>query len=240
MERRRFIKLCGTTAALAGLQFRYLDMVRAGEAKSFNKVKLVDGQGNPLKAKDLSTKEAYIFNYPFKSTPCFLINLPAKAAGGATLPAADGDYTWGGGVGPGGTVVAYCAICAHQLTFPNKDHAPINYYGPESSSKAAGGRGGVIVCCEHDRLYDPGDGGRMIATDKKATPPLAAIILEYDAASDEIFATGVVGENQFDSFFKSYKRELAAEYGPGVAKEPIADTSAALLVSQFTKVVDKC
>src|ERR1039457_5774173 len=81
MERRRFIKLCGTTAALAGLQLRYLDMVRAGEAKSFNRVKLVDGQGNALKAKNLSTKEAYISNYPFKSTPCVLINLPAKAGG---------------------------------------------------------------------------------------------------------------------------------------------------------------
>ena len=47
MDRRRFIKICGTTAALAGLQTTYLETIRAAEMKPFNRVKLMDAQGNP-------------------------------------------------------------------------------------------------------------------------------------------------------------------------------------------------
>lgn len=237
MDRRRFIKLCGTTAALVGLQARYLESARAGEMTAYNKVKLVDAQGKPIKAKDLTTKEAYIFAYPHKGTPCFLINLPS-APGGMTLTADNGDYAWPGGVGPEGKIVALTAICAHQLSYPTKDHTPISYYANEQSEVA--GKSGVIVCCEHDRVYDPAQGGKMTATSKKGTQPLATIVLEYDAATDELYAKGVIGGARFDDFFKSFKRELIEEYGPGVAKEDVADTTQVTLLSQFTKQRDQC
>ena len=238
MDRRRFIKVCGGTVALAGLQTTYLETIRAAEMKSFNRVKLVDEQGNPLKAKQLSAEEAYVFNYPYKSTPCFLINLATKPAGAMTMKADDGEYTWKGGVGPNGSLVSYSAICAHQLSYPTKEHTPISYTGPTVSKLS--GTSGKIVCCEHDRVYDPAQGGEMVVTTKEVTQPLAAIVIEHDAGSDEIYALGVVGGMVYDEFFRSYKRVLLAEYGPGVAREEVKESAAAILLSKFTKGVDKC
>jgi Rieske Fe-S protein len=238
MDRRRFIKLCGTTAALAGIQGLQVGQANAAEMQKFNRVKLVDDKGAPLKTSSLSTTEAYIFTYPFKGTPCFLINLGSKPAGNVALTCNDGDYVWPGGVGGKGTVVAYSAICAHQLSYPNKEHTPISYMGSESSKVA--GRAGVIVCCEHNRVYDPAEGGKMVATDKKATPPLLTIMLEHDSATDELFAVGVLGGATFEEFFKSYKNELREAYGTGVAKEEMADTTPTVLLSQYTGVCDRC
>lgn len=238
MDRRGFIKICGGTAALAGLQTTYLETIRAAEMKSFNRVKLVDAQGVPLKAKQLTTDEAYVFHYPYKSTPCFLINLAAKPADPMTMQADDGEYAWKGGVGPNGSLVSYSAICAHQLSYPTKEHSPISYTGPAVSKLA--GRPGLIVCCEHDRVYDPSQGGKMVVTTKEATQPLTAIVIEHDAGSDEIHAVGVAGGLLYDEFFRSYKRTLLAEYGPGVAREEVANTAATILMSKFSGGIDKC
>ena len=238
MDRRRFIKICGASAALAGLQAGFPTFGGAAELKEFSRVKLVDSKGQPIKAKDLVTTDAYIFNYPYVSTPCFLINLPTKPEGGESLKADSGEYTWDGGSGPNGTVVAMTAICAHQLSYPTKDHTPISYYATEKSEDA--GRSGVIVCCEHDRVYDPAHGGKMVATSKKATQPLASIRLEYDPATDELYAKGVYGGARFDDFFKAYKKELMGEYGPGVAKQETKDTAAVVLLSEYSPQRDKC
>ncbi|MDD5249177.1 MAG: hypothetical protein PHY45_09335 [Rhodocyclaceae bacterium] len=238
MDRRGFIKICGGTAALAGLQARYVQAVSAAETKNFNRVKLVDGDGNPIKASQLSSEEAYIFHYPYKSTPCFLINLPAKPAASMAMQADDGEYEWKGGVGPNGSLVSYSAICAHQLSYPTKEHSPISYTGGTVSKLA--GRGGMITCCEHDRVYDPSQGGKMVVTSKEATQPLAAVVIEYDGANDEIYAVGVTGGLLYDEFFRSYKRALLAEYGPGVAREEVSGTTATTLMSKFTGGFDKC
>ncbi|HUW51715.1 MAG TPA: twin-arginine translocation signal domain-containing protein [Sulfuricella sp.] len=237
MDRRHFIKFCGVTAALAGFQSGYPGL-SAAELKEYNRVKLVDGKGQPIKAKNLTTKDAYIFNYPFMSTPCFLINLPTKPPGGDKLVGSNGEYTWEGGTGADGTVIAFTAICSHQLSYPTRDTSPISYYATEKSEDA--GRSGVIVCCEHDRVYDPAQGGKMIATNKKATQPMAAIRLEYDPATDELYAKGVYGTERFNDFFKAYKRELLEQYGPGVAKQEVADTTVVTLMSEFSATRDKC
>jgi arsenite oxidase small subunit len=238
MDRRRFIKICGGTATLAGLQTTYLETIRAAETKSFNRVKLVDATGVPIKATQLSTEEAYIFHYPYKSTPCFLIRLATKPAAAMTLQSDDGEYGWQGGIGPNGSLVSYSAICAHQLSYPTKEHSPISYTGPKVSRLA--GSAGKIVCCEHDRVYDPAQGGKMVVTSKEATQPLTAIVIEHDAGSDEIFAVGIAGGLLYDEFFRSYKRALMAEYGPGVAREEVAENAATILMSAYTGGADKC
>ena len=110
MDRRGFIKICGGTAALAGLQTTYLETVGAAEVKTFARVKLVDEQGNPIKASLLTTEEAYIFHYPYRSTPCFLVNLAAKPADPMTMQSDDGEYKWSGGIGPNGAVQATCSL----------------------------------------------------------------------------------------------------------------------------------
>ena len=80
----------------------------------------------------------------------------------------------------------------------------------------------------------------MVVTTKEVTQPLAAIVIEHDTGSDEIYALGVVGGMMYDEFFRSYKRVLLAEYGPGVAREEVKESAAAILMSKFTKGVDKC
>lgn len=237
MDRRRFVKLCGGTAVLAGLQANYAEIVRAAEPRMYKRVKLVDDDGNPLKAARLSLEEAYVFNYPFKATPAFLIRLPA-AADTITLKADDGEYAWRGGVGPGGALVAYIAICPHQLSYPTREHTPIAYSGSVAGKTA--GKPAMIVCCEHGRVYDPSLGGQMVARNKKDTPPLAAILIEHDAVSDEIHATGVAGAPVFDEFFRAYKKPLIDEYGPGVAREEVADTAVATLLSKYSQAARSC
>jgi len=238
MDRRGFIKICGGTAAMAGLQTTYLQTVRAAETKSFNRVKLVAANGSPLKAAQLSGDEAYVFHYPYKSTPCFLINLSAKPAAAMTMKADDGEYDWKGGIGPNGSLVSYSAICAHQLSYPTKEHSPISYTGGTVSKLA--GRNGMIVCCEHDRVYDPSQGGKMVVTTKETTQPLTAIVIEHDAATDEIYAVGVAGGLLYDEFFRSYKRALMAEYGPGGAREEVKDSAPTLPMSKYTGGSDRC
>jgi Rieske Fe-S protein len=222
---------------MAGLQMTYLQTIQAAETKNFNRVKLVDGDGNPLKASKLNSDEAYIFHYPYKSTPCFLISLGTKAPG-MKMQADDGEYEWKGGIGPNGSLVSYSAICAHQLSYPTKEHSPISYTGGNVSKLA--GKGGMIVCCEHDRVYDPSHGGKMVVTTKEATQPLAAIVIEHDAGTDEIYAVGVAGGLLYDEFFRSYKRALLAEYGPGGAKEEVKDAAPTTLMSKYTGGADKC
>lgn len=237
MDRRRLIKICSVTAALAGLQGGALGSANAAELKEYKRVKLVDDKGQAIKTKTLSTKEAYIFNYPFKGTPCFLINLESKAVGGEKLTADSGEYTWDGGVGPDARVVALTAICAHQLAYPSKDHTSISYYPPGGNPDAE--KSGQIVCCEHARIFDPAHGGKMVAHNKQ-TQPLASIRLEYDAGKDELYATGVYGAQRFDDFFKAYKQELIDEYGPGVAKQEATDSATVVLLSKYSAVRDRC
>jgi hypothetical protein len=80
----------------------------------------------------------------------------------------------------------------------------------------------------------------MIATGKKATQPLASIRLEYDPASDELYAKGVYGGARFDDFFKAYKKELMEEYGPGAARREVADTAKTVPMSEYTQQWDRC
>jgi len=44
-----------------------------------------------------------------------------------------------------------------------------------------------------------------------APQPLAAILLEHDAGTDEIYAVGTLGGEMFNEFFKKYEFKLALE-----------------------------
>jgi ABC-type glycerol-3-phosphate transport system substrate-binding protein len=75
----------------------------------------------------------------------------------------------------------------------------------------------VIHCCADHSVYDPASGARVLAG--PAPQPLAAVLLDYDPATDELTALGTVGAEQFDAFFKKYEFKLAMEHGQ--AKAPI-------------------
>jgi len=235
MDRRNFIKVCSASAAAiaAGAQSR---LVYSGTAKDYAKVKLVDVDGQPLKASSLSQKEAYVFNYPYAGTPCFLISLPAAAPAGAALKTEAGEeYSFAGGVGPNKNVVAYLAICTHQMAYPKKTESQMGY---NAGLSEVAGRTAVITCCAHNSAFDPAAGGKVMTG--KASQPLPAIRLEHDAATDELYATGMYGAELIDTFFKNYKAKLNAELGFGKYRQEAKGTTPAVLLSKYSAEADSC
>jgi len=115
-------------------------------------------------------------------------------------------YAAPAGVGPNRSIVAFSAICAHKLMYPT---TAISFIGLRS-----GGRGEpqhVIHCCGDNSRYDPLHGARVI--DGPAPQPLAAVLLEWDAASDQLHAVGTRGGERFDAFFEKYATKLEVETG---------------------------
>ncbi|HUX89884.1 MAG TPA: hypothetical protein VMV48_04250 [Gallionellaceae bacterium] len=235
MDRRSFIKICSAVAVTGTMSPCFVQQTQAAELIAYSRVKLVDKQGNAIKASSLNGSEAYIFHYPYASTPCFLINLE-KPASNSKLATSDGtEYEWRGGVGSNKSIVSYNAICSHQLAYPSKDVSLITYNAKQSE---VAGRAGVITCCAHNSVYDPAQGAKVLSG--PAVGPLSAISLEHDPATDELYATGVYGGTLFDDFFKAYKTQLNAELGPGKAKELVTNTAQVIPFADHTQTRIQC
>lgn len=233
MDRRGFVKLCAGSAAMLvmGAQVAW-----ATGFEDLPRTLLTDANGKAFKTAELGTHEAYVFHYPYKGVPCFLINLGKPAAEGMRLNAeGTGDYDWPGGVGPQRNLVAYVAICSHQMSAPNKTASYLRY--AKSGSELAGGES-RIVCCAHASVFDPAQGAKVLGG--QATYPLVPVRLEYDAANDTLAATGVAGLHLIQQYFKAYKRDLIEQFGAGVYREAVGDTSALQLLSQYSSMVPEC
>jgi arsenite oxidase small subunit len=205
VRRRRFLG-CGAVAGVALLRGAWPAAARgAAEAQVQRsaRVRLVLEGGAPLRASTLTPHADYLFFYPFDGTPCFLLDL------GTPIPPADvpmrtGDrYAWPGGVGRDRSIVAYAAICPHTYTHPTREAAMIHYFPPDQPATVAQ-RGGVITCCVHGSAFDPARGA--VPLQPPAELPLAAVVLEWDEASDGLSAAGIVGRPVFVEFFRSFPR----------------------------------
>ena len=205
MERRGFIRFCAAGAIAGAAPLVAAD----ARAQRYPRARLVDENGDPLRAKAIPPNRNLIFHYPYASTPCFLINLGRPAKGSARLKTVDNrPYEWSGGIGAQRAIVAYSAICAHRLTYPTREISFISY----RAEKGAGNKlGAVIHCCSEHSQYDPAEGARVVAG--PAPQPLAAILLEHEAKSDEIFAVGTLGGEMFNDFFDKYAFRLSLEHG---------------------------
>ena len=206
MERRDFVKLCAASAAGASLP----DASAKGlEARSYKRVKLLDDRNQPIRVASLAKGVSYVFEYPFGSTPAFLIRLDKPVPGGVTLKTESGDdYQWSGGVGPDKSVVAYSAICAHKLTYPTKQ---VSFIGYRHAPSPVAGPGRVITCCSDRSVYDPSAGARVVSG--PAPQPLCTILLEHDTKADEVYAVGTFGGEMFSEFFKRFEFRLQLEMG---------------------------
>lgn len=174
----------------------------------YSRARLVEASGKPLRARSLAANRNFIFHYPFAGTPCFLLNLGAPTKPAARLKTArEESYEWPGGVGAEHSIVAYSAICAHRLTYPTREISFISY----REEKSAGSRfAHVIHCCSEHSQYDPAEGAKVLAG--PAPQPLAAILLDYDAKSDGLYATGTLGGELFNEFFSKYEFRLALDF----------------------------
>jgi hypothetical protein len=73
-----------------------------------------------------------------------------------------------------------------------------------------------------------------------APQPLAAILLDYDGATDGVAALGTVGAEQFDAFFRKYDFKLTMEYGQGKARMPVGATTVVRELTQYCRQTIRC
>ena len=230
MQRRDFIKFCAASAAANGTPGLAADATPS----FYGRARLVNASGAPLKAAALPVDRNLIFHYPFSSTPCFLLNLGRPAKASAKLVTADQrSYEWKGGVGPKRSIVAYSAICAHQLAYPTKEISFISYRTEKSARNRLGN---VIHCCAEHSQYDPAEGAKVLAG--PAPQPLAAILLEHDARTDELAAVGTLGGEMFNQFFAKYELKLQLE--GGAARAPASGNLVVQELDNYCKQQVKC
>ena len=204
MERRQFVRFCAAAAGAAAIPAIGAD----ARPRRYTRARLVDQSGSPLRAANVPVERNLIFNYPYAATPCFLLNL-GKPTAPAQLATADAHpYEWRGGVGPERAIVAYSAICAHKLTYPTREISFISYRPEKTASSRYAA---VIHCCSEHSQYDPAAGARVLAG--PAPQPLAAILLEHDAATDQLYAVGTLGGELFNQFYDKYAFRLQLELG---------------------------
>jgi arsenite oxidase small subunit len=205
MDRRSFIGSCTAGACLGAAAPAWAGQV---QARTHARVLLVDDTGRPLRAAQLKPKANYVFHYPFEATPVFLLDL-ARPVPGHTVALKNRDvYAWPGGVGPGRSIVAYSAICAHQLVYPTRDVSFISFRKTRANK---GVQDELIHCCAEHSQYDPARGAQVLAG--PAPQPLAAVLLEHDARADTLTAYGTLGAELFDAFFDKYRMKLSLEVG---------------------------
>jgi arsenite oxidase small subunit len=232
MERRAFLKLCAGTAALSAP----LPALGKAAPRFYERVKLVDSHERPVHASALPVNRNFIFHYPYSGTPCFLLNLARPAGGTVTLATEQGQhYDWPGGVGPANSIVGYSAICAHRLAYPTREVSFISFRGQVDKNSHA--HANTIHCCAEHSEYDPARGARVVGGPAKQ--PLAAILLEYDNAADELFALGTLGGELFNDFFLKYEFRLALEYGDQ-ARQPVASTTVVKELRSFCRQEINC
>ena len=238
MDRRDFVESCAVgAAALSGVLARTAWAADA-RPRAYARTLLVDEQGQPVKASRLRAQVNYVFHYPFEATPVFLLDL-GKAAPPTTLATQDKQtYEWPGGVGARRSVVAFSAICAHQLVYPTKELSFISFRkGPAANPQTPSQGNDLIHCCADHSQYDPARDAQVLRG--PAEQPLCAVLLEHDARSDQLTATGTLGGELFEAFFKKYEMKLSLEMGPGV-RQAAAGRSTVRELERFCRNPIRC
>ena len=173
---------------LVGGTIQYLQPPAIG-ISSYPRVQLIDVDGTPLTVSkveaeyNVTTSDLYLFNYPLRNEPNFLVNLyPASGSPNGQ----NGAEQVPGGIGTHGSIVAFSAICQH-LGCP----APaIAFYPPGTCPQTPGGRSFYFHCSCHGSTYDPANAASNLTG--PAVLPLPQVTLESDA-SGHIYAVNVVG-----------------------------------------------
>ncbi len=231
MDRRSFIT--GACATIIGAACLDPSESFAGKndakLKEFEKAVITGADGKPLKAADLKEGESFIFNYPYASSPAFLINTGSEVG-------ANGD--WKGGVGEKKSIVAFVAICTHALSYPSKNLSSIAYRHKAEGKYAK--KDHMITCCSHGSVFDVDAGGKRI--DGPAPAGLTAILLEHDPATDTLTASATYGIPKLHKkFLKRNKKKLRKIYGRKEYKQKVAGKTAPMKkMEEISENIAKC
>ena len=240
MDRRNFLKISGVSGAMVAIAPSTITgQLRADDGtlfEAYERVQLVDAEGNPLKATGLKIETNYLFNYPFVGTPSILLDLGEETAKDVKLKSEDEEeYIWKGGVGAKRTIVAYSAICSHQLAHPTPDDSFVQYLARGKTTMATEQKGGIIVCSSHLSAFDTKQGCKQVAG--PAEQALASIIIEV-AQDDTLWASAVLGPDKFHDYFKRYKPEMKKFYGgKRKAKKRVKDSALTVTLNEYTKEI---
>jgi arsenite oxidase small subunit len=236
LSRRAFVRLCVGTGAAVTANPRLLADAPA-PLKPTQTVVLVDASGEPMRADQLRPGINYVFNYPYVSTPCFLIDLGRSAPAVEELETEDGRrYEWKGGVGPARSIVAFSAICAHRMSYPTRDISFISYRNESvrfmDRDRNARRKEQVIYCCSEGSVYDPAEGGRVLGG--PAPQPLAAVDLTC-GEDGTISACGTYGGDMFERFFENFAFQLSLIHGTRDFQDPAEGTSVVMPLEEYTR-----
>jgi arsenite oxidase small subunit len=95
----------------------------------------------------------------------------------------------------------------------------------------------VIHCCSEHSQYDPAEGARVLAG--PAPQPLAAILLDWNPATDEMHAVGTLGGEMFNEFFDKFGFRLALEHN-GAARAAVAERCVVQSLDNYCRQQVKC
>jgi Rieske Fe-S protein len=230
--RRNLLKLAAVAGVLgvgAGgivggtLQFVQPPVIGIG---SYPKTQLFDIDGTALTVDKVqaeysaATSDLYLFNYPLRNEPNFLLNLYPQVTTPGIVPNAIGTY---------GSIIAYSAICQH-LGCP----APaISYYPPGMcpnktfSTKTFPSLNFYIHCSCHGSTYDVTNGASNLTG--PAVLPLPQVVLVADPTTGEIYATGMTpGSPPVNGHLNT----LQGDYGVGLSSQ-LAKEAPVILCTNF-------
>ncbi len=239
MDRRNFLKVVGATGAFIAVNPSTIQnelFANTGAMfRAYERVQLLDGAGAPIKISQLKKEMNYVFNYPHVSTPAILLNLDESTAKDVKLTSETGEeYVWESGIGKDRTVVAYSAICSHQLAHPTPDDSFLQYVQKDKPTMAFE-RSGVIVCSSHLSSFDAREGAKRLSG--PAIDPLASVVIEV-GEDDTLWAVGVLGSDRFHDYFKTFKPELKKFYGGKRKGKKLVKISAKTVpLTEYTKEI---
>ncbi len=234
MDRRSFIESCTAGAACLSAGAAMPALAANAKPRPYAHALLVSPQGEPIKASRLKPLTNYVFHYPFEATPAFLLDLAKPASPQALSTKARDAYAWPGGVGAKRSVVAFSAICAHQLVYPTREVSFISF---RKNRAQRGVQDALIHCCADHSQYDPARGAEVLSG--PASQPLCAVLLSHDPKQDTLTAYATLGGELFDDFFKKYEMKLSLEVGPK-AKNPVAGQTVVSELDKFCRNAIQC
>ncbi len=241
MKRRHFTKICTSLIVSASTSNRLL----ADETKTnYRRSLLYAKNSTALDINDLAIGEAYLFFYPYVTTPCLLINLGSQVNPGTeNANNVQASNSWRGGVGMNNSIVAYSAICSHKMTHPAKEisfinyrHEPVSFYSHDEGKTID--KSGLISCCSERSVYDPAQGARVLGG--PAPQPLAAIELEYNESTNQLYATGSYGADMYDRFFEKFGFRASMEHKIEDPKTLSTEQVVVQKLSDYSKQTIKC
>ncbi len=183
---------------------------------SYPLTQLLDVDGSALTVDrvqneyNVATGELYLFNYPLRNEPNFLLNL-SPANGEEPSASNPGGWNVPNGIGDHASIVAFSAICQH-LGCP----APaIAYYPPGTCPKTfntpnMANQPFYIHCSCHGSTYDPANSANNLTG--PAVLPLPQVLLKV--VDGNIFAYGETGPP-----VNGHLNTLQGDYGVGTTSQ---------------------